>query len=529
MAKQNSDDALSLARSSLAAYAALVYDSYCVYRHHSILIRHLEAIERGEIRRLIISMPPRSGKSLTVSEIFPAWYLGHHPDRSVIIGSYNQEFAESNFGRKVRNYVADPRTRAVFPDLRLADDSQSVKRFDTTTGGSFFAVGRGGALTGRGGHLIILDDTLKDWEEARSEAVRRELHNWFRTVVYTRRQPETAIIQVATRWHADDCAGFCLRNFPEENWTVLSMPAIAEVDEGWRKAGEALWPERFPIEDLEATKRVTGTAGWAALYQQRPVPEEGAIFKGEWLRRYDELPPFSQVVISADTAFAVGKHNDYSAITVWGVAENGYYLLHVTRERLEFPALKRELISLAAQWKPNVVLIEKAASGQSLLQELDHATRLPIRAVPVDRDKVTRAHACAPIVEAGRVFLPKSAPWLADYIDELQGFPGGAPHDDCVDSTTQFLNYVRDRMGTLGLVEFLKQAAGVPGTPSEQAKVIAFAKPPGNVPATAESGLRCPACESTIIQKIPGGKRCGMCGTQFGMPTFTSHSSQMRA
>lgn len=507
----NHDEVFRLARASLASYAPLVFPSYQVFKHHSLLMRKLEAVETGTIRRLMIFMPPRMGKSLTTSELFPAWYLGRHPERSVITASYSQEFVEG-FGRKVRNYVADPRTRTVFPELQLADDSRSAARFDTTAGGSYYAVGRGGAITGRGGHLILIDDPIKDMEEARSEAVRRQLHDWYASVLYTRRQPDTAIVLVQTRWHFDDLAGWLLREQKEEGWDVLNLPAIAEVDEGWRKSGDPLWPEKFPLEDLNATRRVTGTAVWSALYQQRPVPEEGSIFKAEWWQRYDEIPELTLIILSADTAFKAGSSNDYSVVTAWGVAKNGFYLLHVWRQRAEFPQLKRQLESMAAQFNPHAILVEDKASGQSLIQELQQSTRLPIRPVKVDADKVTRAHAVSPLVEAGRVFLPKAAPWLADFLDELSTFPAGA-HDDIVDSTTQALNYLRTSSASYGLLEMMKMLAAKPKLAAE----ITPAGKPQNV-ASEPDRPRCPDHPESLLQRIPKGLRCAQCGVQFVWP-----------
>jgi predicted phage terminase large subunit-like protein len=521
----NHDDVLGLARASLAAYAPLIYPPYKVFKHHSLLIRKLEAVETGAIKRLMVCMPPRHGKSLTTTEIFPAWYLGRHPDRSIITASYSQEFVEG-FGRKVRNHVADPRTRSVFPELQLAEDSQSARRFDTTAGGSYFAVGRGGAITGRGGHLILIDDPIKDAEEARSEATRRQLHEWYSQVLYTRRQPETAIVLVSTRWNLDDLAGYLLREHPKEGWDVLNLPAIAEVDEGWRKPGDPLWPERFPLEELEATRRQLGTAGWSALYMQRPVPEEGAIFKIEWWQRYEDLPEFSLVILSADTAFKAGASNDYSVVTVWGVAKKGFYLLHVWRHRAEFPQLNRQLELMAAQWNPNAVLVEDKASGQSLIQELRQNTRLPIRPVKVDADKVSRAHAVSPLVEAGRVFLPKAAPWLAAFLDEMSTFPSGV-HDDIVDSTTQALNYLRTSSLSYGLLDVYKVASADPTLAARLG-----ASPSGEGKASAQPAApTCPEHPGALLQRIRSGLRCAQCGLQFVWPPRQPeavHPSQTR-
>jgi predicted phage terminase large subunit-like protein len=258
--------------------------------------------------------------------------------------------------------------------------------------------------------------------------------------------PGGAIIIIQTRWHEDDLAGWLLREHAAENWDVLSLPAIAEQDERFRRQGEALWPERFPLSGLERIRVAIGGRAWASLYQQRPAAAQGTIFKRDWWQFYTPpvAVPFTRVVQSWDTAFKKGAENDYSVCTTWGVAENGYYLLHLWRDRVEFPELKRVLASLAEQWNPDAILVEDRASGQSLIQELKLSTVLPIIAVKADSDKLSRAQAVTPLVEAGKVFLPKSTPWLSDYIDELAAFPTGK-RDDAVDSTAQALNYLRER------------------------------------------------------------------------------------
>lgn len=435
------ENILPLARGDLACYAMAMCHDYQLASHHRLLIEMLEEVERGAIKRAMICMPPRHGKSLTGSGLFPAFYLGRNPKRSVIAASYGAELAE-DFGRRVRNFISDPLHGAIFPECRLAADSAAQRRFDTTAGGSYCAVGRGGAITGRGADLLLLDDVLKDSEEARSETIRRSMHQWFQHVAYTRLAPGGALVLIQTRWHEDDLPGRLLREHADENWTVINMPAIAEVDDDFRKAGEALWPERFPLETLKAIRSAIGGAAWTSLYQQQPSAAEGAIFRREWWRFFREQPGCSRVVQSWDTAFKSGAENDYSVCTVWGVTEMGYYLLWLWRDRVEFPELKRRMGWLAQQWRPTQILIEDRASGQSLIQELRHSTRLPIIAVKVDSDKLARAQSITPLVEAGRVFLPETAPWLNDFMDELAAFPRGT-HDDCVDSVTQALNYLR--------------------------------------------------------------------------------------
>jgi predicted phage terminase large subunit-like protein len=441
-------EVLALARQNLACYATALWPAFELAAHHRIVVEKLEGVERGEIGRLMIFMPPRHGKSTLATQFFPGWYVGRHPDRFVITASYGQELAD-DFGRRVRNLVSDPLHQAIFPACCVSQDSSSVHRFSTTAGGSYYAVGRGGPITGRGADLLIIDDPLKDREEAQSETIRRSLHEWYSHVAYTRLQPGAAIVLIETRWHEADLAGWLLREHADERWDVVCLPAIAEVDEEFRKAGEALWPERFPLPVLQQIRQSIGSAAWASLYQQRPSAAEGAIFRREWWQRFAAAPEFTRVIQSWDTAFKSGRENDFSVCSTWGEAENGFYLLHVLRARVEFPELKRRLVELAREWNPNAILVEDAASGQSLVQEL-RSTALPILPVKVDGDKVARAAAVTPLLEAGKVFVPESAPWLSDYIDELAAFPTGA-HDDAVDSTTQALNYLRLNSGGGGL------------------------------------------------------------------------------
>jgi predicted phage terminase large subunit-like protein len=305
---------------------------------------------------------------------------------------------------------------------------------------------------------------IKDSEEARSEAIRKGLQEWYASTAYTRLTPNGAVVIIQTRWHEDpvlreargatprayspcaagahDLAGWLSREHKEENWDVFSMPAIAETDDGFRKAGEALWPERFPAQLLSEIRLAVGSAVWAALYQQKPAAATGQVFKREWWQYYRALPEFKRVCQSWDTAFKRGSENDYSVCTTWGIGQNGYFLLDLWRSREEFPELKRQVIALGARWKPSEILIEDKASGQSLLQELQRDTALAIRPIKVDVDKLARAQAATPTIEAKRVFLPESAPWLAQFVDEHAAFPNAA-FDDQVDSSTQFLNHVR--------------------------------------------------------------------------------------
>ena len=430
---------INAAQRDLAAYATLQWKGFQLAKHHELIIDSLHALEAGKIRRLMIFLPPRHGKSLLTTHMFPAYYLGRHPDRSIITATYGQDLAD-DFGRKVRNTVCDPLHQMLFSNCKLMDDASSMRRFGTTAGGSYFAVGKGGSITGRGADLVIIDDPIKDREEAQSEVLRRTLYEWFCSVIYTRLQPGGAICIVQTRWHEADLAGMLLSNNPGE-WEILSLPAIAETDEAFRRAGEALWPEQFPLPALETIRAAVGGSTWASLYQQRPTAAEGTVFKREWWRFYEQPPQFTRIVQSWDTAFKTGSDNDYSVCTTWGVASFGYFLLGFWRGRVEFPELKKQMATQAEVWRPAQILVEDQASGQSLIQELKWQTALPIVAIRPDRDKLSRAQAATPMIEAGKAYLPQGASWLHQFLDELASFPTGV-HDDVVDSTTQALNYI---------------------------------------------------------------------------------------
>lgn len=269
---------LDRARSDLSAYAAALYRRFELPSHLRELVGVLEAVERGEMDRVIVCMPPRHGKSLITSQLFPSWYLGKNPDKSIIAASYGQELA-SDFGRRVRNFASEKLHRSIFPECKIADDSDSVHRFHTTVGGAYYAVGAGGPITGRGADLLLIDDPIKSREDANSPAFRRSLQAWYESVAYPRLEPGGAIVLIQTRWHQDDLAGWLLHEHVSEGWKLINFPAIAETTEDWRTEGQALWPERFPLETLARIREAIGTASWISLYQQRPAPEEGAIFK----------------------------------------------------------------------------------------------------------------------------------------------------------------------------------------------------------------------------------------------------------
>jgi predicted phage terminase large subunit-like protein len=313
--------------------------------------------------------------------------------------------------------------------------------------------------------LLICDDLTKGSEDAYSLTARKSLQVWYESVAYTRLQPNASIVMIATRWHTDDLVGWRLREHAADGWQVVSLPALAEPNDPLnRSEGEALWPSKFPVEALTRIREAIGSSAWSSLYQQRPVAAEGAIFKREWLKSFTGQPECYRIIFSLDTAFKTGESNDYSVIGIFGETQNGFYLLDMVRERLDFPALKSRTIAKAAYWKPSAVLIEDAASGQSLIQTLKLETRLPILPVKPLGDKESRASSVSPLFESGRIYLPQQAPWLSDFIDELTSFPA-APHDDQVDSCTQALTWLHQQ-NAHSYHDYVSIPRGATSTPS---------------------------------------------------------------
>jgi predicted phage terminase large subunit-like protein len=450
----------TLAAADLACYAQAAHPGYQLGAHHLRLIENLEAVEAGAIKRLMIFMPPQHGKSATSSILFPTWAIGRKPTRSVIFATYNQDYAD-DFGRKVRNIVKSPLYGLIFPAARLAEDSASMSKFSTTAGGSFYAVGRGSAITGRGGDIVVVDDPLKDREEADSPTIRRNLQQWFSEVVYTRLRPDASIVLVQTRWHLNDLAGWLLTEHPHEDWRVLSLPALAEPgDPLGRAEGEALWPERYPVETLQRIRASMTASSFAALYEQRPVPAGGAIFQEAWLQgRFDPatLSDVEITVQSWDTAFGKSSSSgDYSACATIARGKHGFYILNVVKGRWPFPQLKAKMVDQAAQWNPSVVLVEDTAAGASALQELQAETALPIKGVKATTEKAIRFEAVSPLFESGRVFFPTGAAWLDEVLAELVTVPAAA-HDDVTDAIAQGLAHFRARQPGENLLQFYEQ------------------------------------------------------------------------
>jgi predicted phage terminase large subunit-like protein len=445
VALRESADA-ELARRRLLPFCERIDPHYERARHLELLADRLEALERRDIRRLIVAMPPRHGKSRTCSQLFASWLLGRRPDEGVVLASYGSELAEQN-SRRVREIVSDER----FPfDVRVSPVSHAVNRWQTTSGGVVIAAGIGSSLTGFGADAMIVDDPVADRAAAESPAIRESTWSWFQDVARTRLHAGAIQLLIATRWHEDDVTGRVLNSAQAGEWELLNLPAIAEEHDALgRRPGEALW-DRFPLSELPSVERgEISSRSFAALYQQRPVPAEGHIFKANWFEhRYVEMPPLKSIVVGADCAAKTGVGNDFSAIVTIGTDGKDFFVRDVVRERLEFADLARRIVGVQRRFSAGTVYIEDASSGTPLVQELRRTTSLPIVGVPPRGTKVARAEAVSGLFEAGKVRLPRDAPWIDIFIDEFLRFPAGK-HDDQVDATSLTLERLRRKSGVV--------------------------------------------------------------------------------
>jgi predicted phage terminase large subunit-like protein len=440
-------------RRDLGAFIAKVFqtvspgDEYLHNWHINAIVHELMEMHRGGERRLIITQPPRSLKSICTSVGYNAWALGHNPSMRIADVSYSQELA-TVFARQFRAVVTSDWYRSLFPQMRLLKDTET--ECVTTKGGGRFAVAVGGSFTGRGADVIIIDDPMKA-DEAQSEKARAAVNSWYGTTLVSRLDDKNdgAIILVMQRLHEDDLAGKLLR---EGGWRHLNLPAIAEDDQEIpigpgvvhrRRKGEVLHPERESLEALEKIKREMGSLTFSAQYLQQPVPIEGNVIKRDWLKWYDTLPSSGQIVQSWDIASTTTGASDWSVCTTCLIVKRSYYLVDVWRERVEFPQLRRRLIALARNYAPDALLIEQTGPGLHLVQELkanpEPGVPVPIGIKP-EGDKLVRMESQSARFEAGQVFLPKEAPWLSGFLHELLAFPN-ARYDDQVDSVSQFLNW----------------------------------------------------------------------------------------
>jgi predicted phage terminase large subunit-like protein len=432
-----------LARRHLGEFLALMLPEYDRSPHVRILVEHLEALEAREIDRLIVVEPPQHGKSLHVSQGLPAWWLGRHPRDNVILASYAAELAERN-SRVARGFVSDER----WPfDTRLSSESSAVGRWHLSDRGGVIAAGVRGAITGFGASLIVVDDALKDAEEASSATILDSNWEWFTTVAMTRIAPDAAVLLTQTRWAELDLVGRVLNSNGADRWTVLRLPALSEGDDDplGRPEGEPLWA-KYGRAFLADQRESMGPRAFAALYQGDPIPAKGAVFERAWFNgRWSKLPDELRIVQAVDSAFKDGVGNDFSVIATWASDGRSYFLLDVCRGRWQYPELVRRIKAAAEEWNPERVLIEDKASGQSVVQTLKAETGLPVVPVPAEGSKVSRAESVTGIFEAGKVLLPANDPaWLELWVQEHVKFP--AAHDDQVDTSAHALRHLRERM-----------------------------------------------------------------------------------
>lgn len=415
--------------SRLIAYAAYQWPGYRDAAHHRLIARKLEAVERGDCKRLMIFMPPRHGKSMLASEFFPAWYLGRNPEHYVIASTYAQDLAD-DFGRKVKAQIQDKGYQAIFPGVKLAEDSQSVKRFHVDGGlevgtaqrGAYYAVGAGGPLTGRGAHLLLIDDPVKNREEADSETVRRRLRDWYTSTAYTRLMPGARIVLIQTRWHEDDLGGWLLSEHQHEGWDVLSLPAI--------DGDKALWPEQYDAETLGKIKASIGLRDWTALYQQQPSSEEGTYFKREWLKKWKARPGQLHVYGTSDYAVTEGG-GDYTVHRVWGVASNGdLYRLDGWKGQTSADEWIERKLDLIARHKPiawfgESGVIQKAVNPMLTRRMRERGVFCRMEWLPSISDKPTRARGFQARAAMGAVYFEPGAD-----VEEFIRFPAGKNDDD---------------------------------------------------------------------------------------------------
>lgn len=442
-----------LAQRNLKDFCQRMDPNYMAARHADALIHNLEALERRDIDRLMVFMPPRHSKTYHCSERFPAWFQGKSKGRAqIILTSYAAERAQDS-SRKCRDLYVES-TWPWLGEITLKDDSTAVARWHTNKGGVLMAAGVGGGITGFGAHLLVIDDPLKDRAEAESPTRRQEIWDWYTDVAKTRLMPNAVQLLMMTRWHDDDLAGRILNAPGAFRWTILSLPALA-IEPGphdppdllGRQPGQALWPAFMNEAAIADMRETMSSASFSAMYQQNPVPAEGAIFKAEWFNnRYDQSELYDKegrakqllVIQSIDSAWKTGVKNDFSVIATWGYDGKDIYLLDVWRAKVEYWDLRRIVVETYNKFtpRPQVIYCEDTAAGLALVGELKRSTSLPIVSVPVGNEKKEpRAERVTSLFETNRVRLPKDAPWLSAWIEEHLRFPSGS-HDDQVDTTS---------------------------------------------------------------------------------------------
>ena len=443
ISRYEAEQVKKIGQTDLLSFADHVYPGYKVGPHHRRLANIFEDIAAGKKKRVIVNIAPRHGKSELISYLAPAWFLGKYPHKKVIMASHTADLAV-DFGRRVRNLVADEKYKDIFPQIELQQDSKSASRWGTNFKGEYFAIGVGGALAGRGADLFIIDDPHSEQE---AKQMRPEVFlpawEWFQSGPIQRLMPGGAIIVVMTRWSKLDLTAqivnHMVKNEDADQWEVVEFPAILP-------SGKALWPDFWPVEELEAKKVGMDPRYWQAQYMQDPTAEEGALIKREWWQIWDkETPPECEfVIMSLDAAQEANNRADYNALTTWGVFQNeetnvyNIILLNSVKKRMEFPDLKAMVLEEYKEWEPDAFIVEKKSNGSALYQELRRM------GVPVSeftpgkgQDKIARVNAVSDLFSSGIVWAPDRR-WAKDVIEECNDFPSGA-NDDLVDSTTQAL------------------------------------------------------------------------------------------
>jgi predicted phage terminase large subunit-like protein len=413
--------------------------------HLIYLDEKLREIAAGRIKRLMVFMPPRHGKSELISKYFSAWYLGTFPNNHVILVSYEADLAAS-WGRKAREVLDELGNDF---SVTVKQESSAAKHWEIEGhNGGMDATGAYGPITGKGADVLIIDDPVKNAEEAYSHVQREKLWEWYQSTAFTRLEPNGAIILVMTRWHEDDLAGRLLKHEPGQ-WEVVSLPALAEADDLLHRAeGEALWPERFPVEQLLEKKKSVGLYWWSAMYQQRPVPAEGGFFKRDWLQFFDpEYAPYMNTIIQSwDTAQTKSSTSDFVVGQVWGRIGGDFYLLDQVRGRWDFDETVAQINDLSKHWPQcGAKIVEAQTLGAALATHLKHQIS-GIIPISVKESKEIRALNALPVWQSKNVYIPEPDDgeyvWVYDYVRELLIFPN-AVNDDQVDATTLALNQLR--------------------------------------------------------------------------------------
>lgn len=442
-------------RNNLLAFTRYTYPTYQPAAHLVLLCDALERVERGEIKRLLVTLPPRHGKSEATSIRFPAWYLGRNPDKRVIVASYASDLAQK-FSRQVRALVQDERYQRIFPGIALSKDSRSVEAWDIAgRGGGYKAVGVGGALTGFGGNLIAIDDPLRNRADAESETIRQGIWDWYTSTAYTRLEKDGCLVVTQTRWHEEDLAGRLLAEMGKggDQWHILHMPALSDDD-------TPLWPWKYDLAALRGIRATIGSRDWYSLYQGQPLPAGGSMLKQSWFRivRPDQVPPLVEKLVGVDLAISAKTTADYTVIQPLGVdAQGNIYLYRSTRHQAEWPDSRKAIISAVLAFQPARIGIEKVAFQAAAAQDLRREPLLagfPLLDVPADRDKVTRALGWSPIAEQGRIFLVEDGDvaagtaWTPAFLREASAFPVGKK-DDQIDAVGIAFALLRVRPNTI--------------------------------------------------------------------------------